>query len=71
VDSVLLAEAAALALAATVNDRLSFNNTNYFSDCQELVQFLNAADQSNPPDWKIKYFTQLFANLSRRWRSHI
>jgi hypothetical protein len=53
-----MAEAAALALASTINDRLNFNNTSFLSDCQQLVQFLNAIDQTNPPDWKIKFFTQ-------------
>lgn len=71
VDSVLMAEAAALALAATVNDRLNFNNTSFLSDCQQLVQFLNAADHSNPPDWKIKFFTQLFVNHSQNRGSNI
>jgi len=42
VDSVLMAEAA----ATTINDRLSFNNTNYLSDCQELVQFLSTLQTS-------------------------
>ena len=71
VDSVLMAEAAALALAATVNDRLNFNNTSFLSDCPQLLQFFNAADHSNPPDRKIKFFTQLFVNHSQSRGSHI
>lgn len=36
VDSMLMAEAAALALAAAVNDRLNFSNTSFLSDCQQV-----------------------------------
>jgi len=60
IHSVIMAEAAALALAATINDRLSFHNTTFLSDCQQLVHFLNAADQEHPSDWRIKSYTQLF-----------
>jgi hypothetical protein len=42
--SMIMAEAAALALTALVNNRLSFNNTAFLSDCQQLVHFLNSAD---------------------------
>lgn len=67
VHSVLMAEAAALALAATISDLLNFNNTTFLSDCQQLVHFLNAVDQSYPLDWRIKSFTQMFPNrLGRR-----
>lgn len=62
--SVLMTEAAALALAATVTDRLNLNNIT-LSNCEQLAHFLNAADQSNPPDWRIKFFTQLFSNYAR------
>jgi len=61
------AEAAALALAATVNDALNINNTTFLSDCQQLVHFLNDKDQTIPPEWKIK----LFANCSAHRRSKI
>lgn len=50
VHSVLMAEAAALALAATISDHLNYTNTTFLSDCQQLVQFLNEDDQSHPPD---------------------
>lgn len=63
--SVLMAEAAALALAAAVTDCMNLDNITFLSDSELLVQFLNAADQSNPPDWRIKYYTQLFSNHSR------
>lgn len=50
VHSVLMAEAAALSLAATISDHLNYTNTTFLSDCQQLVQFLNEDDQSHPPD---------------------
>jgi hypothetical protein len=64
IHSVLMAEAAALALAARVNDSLNFDNTTFLSDCQQLVHFLNQQDQTHPPEWRMKPFTQSFTNLS-------
>ena len=69
--SVIMAEAAALALAAAVTEGMNLNNINFLSDCEQLVHFLNAADQTNPPDWRIKYFTQLFSNHSSCRQSRI
>jgi ribonuclease HI len=63
--SVLMAEAAAIALAIDVAQCMNLTNISFLSDCQQLVHFLNAADHSNPPDWRIKHFTQLFSNHSR------
>ena len=60
--SVLMAEAAALALAVNVTQHINLTNITFLSDCEQLVQFLNAADHSNPPDRRIKHFTQLFSN---------
>jgi hypothetical protein len=59
-----MAEAASLALAATAADRLSLSNMWFLSDSQSLVQFLNQTEQSNPPDWRIKPFTQTFSNYA-------
>ena len=50
-----MAEAVALALAASVTEAMNLSNVNFLSDCQQLVHFLNAADQNNPLDWRIKY----------------
>lgn len=63
--SVLMAEAASLALAALVINTLNITSCNYLSDCEQLVHFLNMGDLSNPPDWRIKPFTQIFHNNSR------
>jgi len=60
----LMAEAAALALAAIITERPNLHQINFLSDNQQLVHFLNASDQANPPDWRIKYFTQLFSNYT-------
>jgi hypothetical protein len=43
-----MAEAAALALAARVNESLNFDNTTFLSDCQQLVHFLNQQDHTHP-----------------------
>jgi ribonuclease HI len=57
-----MAEAAALALAALVTDKLGFQQVHFLSDSQQLVHFLNAQDRSNPPQWRIKYYTHMFIN---------
>jgi hypothetical protein len=62
--SVLMAEAAALALAATVTTLLDLQQVPFLSDNQQLVHFLNAPNQANLLDWRIKYYTQTFINLS-------
>lgn len=63
--SVLMAKAAALALAVNVTQCMNLTNISLLSDCEQLMHFLNTADHSNPPNWRIKYFTQLFSNQSR------
>ena len=45
-----MAEAAALALAAAVTAHLQIQRINFLSDNQELVNFFNSSDLSNPPD---------------------
>jgi hypothetical protein len=62
--SVLMAEAAALALVATITNIFGLQQVSFLSDNQQLVYFLNAPDQANPPDRRIKYYTQIFINLS-------
>jgi hypothetical protein len=62
---VLMAESAALALAALMVSRLNIMECSFLSDCEQLVRFINSLDHSNPPDWRIKPFTQIFSNLYR------
>ena len=69
--SVLMAKAASLALAAIVIHRLNINGCSFLSDCEQLVQFLNKADCSTPPDWRIKPFTQTFLNHARTMSSQV
>jgi hypothetical protein len=59
---VLMAKAAALALASAITHKLNITGTNFLSDSEQLVHFLNKDDLSNPPDWWMKPFTQLFSN---------
>jgi len=59
---VLMAEATSLALASALIQAMNINTGNYLSDCEQLVNFLNTNDLSNPPDWRIKPFTQAFSN---------
>lgn len=60
--SVLMAEAAAMALAATLAEQLHYDNVTFLFDCQQLVDFLSSPDRNNPPEWQITYYTQVFVN---------
>jgi ribonuclease HI len=60
--SVLMAEVAALALAAIITNKLGLQQVTFLSDNQQLANFLNEQDQSNPLDWRMKYCTQIFGN---------
>lgn len=60
--SVLMAEAAALDLAAKMVSLLNIQWPSYLTDNQQLVTFFNGSDLSTPPDWAIKPFTQSFIN---------
>jgi ribonuclease HI len=62
--SVLMAEAASLALAIKIIHNLNITECNFLSDCQQLVNFINSANHSDPPDWRIKPFTQAYLNLT-------
>jgi len=65
--SVLMDEAAALALAAQIALTLGINCPIFLSDNQQLVTFLNGSDHSHQPHWDIiKYFTQSFINQSSK-----
>jgi hypothetical protein len=63
--SVLMAEAASLALVASITQALNINSCNYLSDCQQLVHFMNNKDSTNPPNWRIQPFTKVFTNTTR------
>jgi hypothetical protein len=69
--SVIMVEAASLALASSITRAMNIHNCNFLSDCQQLVQFLNKDDLSNPPDWRIKPFTQVFSNNAAHTSSRI
>jgi ribonuclease HI len=57
--SVLMAESTALALATSLCSNMNLEQLNLYSDSQLLVDCLNGPDPSNPPDWRIKPFTQI------------
>ena len=69
--SVVMAEAAALVLAATVTERLQIHNITFLSDNQELVNFFNSGHQSTPPDCRINHLTQILINSTRQRNTRI
>lgn len=66
--SVLMAEAAGLALVASITSLLHIPEAPFLTDSQVLVNFFNGSDFGSPPHWQIKPFTQRFLNavLNRR-----
>lgn len=48
--SVLMVEAASLALTSCITQAMHIHHCNFLSDCQQLVYFLSKDDLSNPPD---------------------
>jgi ribonuclease HI len=57
--SVLMAESAALALALSLCRKMNLGHTQFYTDSQLLTDCINGPDPSNPPDWRIKPFTQI------------
>jgi hypothetical protein len=35
------------------------------------MHFLNGQDQTNPPEWRIKYYTQIFFNFTGQRNTRI
>jgi hypothetical protein len=51
--TVVNVEAAALALTATILNKLNLGEIAYFSDCSQSVDFINSGNPSDPPDWRM------------------
>lgn len=60
--SVLMAEAASLSLASRISARLGIRHVNFYMDSMILATFLNGTNFDQPPDWRIKPYTQRFIN---------
>ena len=65
--SVLMAEAAALALALSA----STAGHKLLTDNQELVCFFSSTNHSKPPDWRIKHLTRHFIICLQRQNHRI
>ena len=63
INSVLMAEASAMVLAASILTAMNITSPTFLTDNQQLVTYFNAADRSSPPQWDIKHITQEFINL--------
>ncbi|XP_039780859.1 uncharacterized protein LOC120648186, partial [Panicum virgatum] len=69
--SVLMAEAAALLLAANAFSELQVQEGTFLSDNQQLVTYFNTHDSGQPPAWNIKHITQGFINKNRNCNHRI
>jgi hypothetical protein len=58
--TVISAEAAVIAFAAALLNNMNFQQVSFLSDCAQLVPFLNSLDHTDPPDWRMKIYTQVF-----------
>jgi ABC-type sulfate transport system substrate-binding protein len=63
--SVIMAEAAAVALAAKILTVMQLTEAQILSDKITLLQFLNDQDHNHPPDWRMKPYTQEFEVCSQ------
>jgi ribonuclease HI len=54
-----MAESATLALAFSLCRKMNLEHTQFYTDSQILTDCINGPDPSNPPEWRIKPFTQL------------
>jgi hypothetical protein len=62
ITSVIMAEAAAMAFAASISSLLQAEEVSFLTDSQILVNYFNGPDLSSPPHWEAKPFTQRFIN---------
>jgi hypothetical protein len=60
------AEAAAMALAAVVLHKMNSNSVVFYSDCATLVDILNSRNSASLPDWRMKFYTQIFYDYTKR-----
>jgi ribonuclease HI len=63
--SVLMAETAAIALAARVLQSLQMQQCTILTNSQQLVHFINGNDLEHPPDWRIKPYTQIISSSAQ------
>ena len=63
VNSVLMAETAAMALAAKIISLIGFREISFLTDNKLLATFFNGASFDTPPQWDIKPFSQNFLNV--------
>lgn len=69
--SVLMAEAMAICLASDICSRLQIQQVHFHTDSKVLATFLNDATDDQPPDWRIKVFTQRFLNTKEAIQASI
>jgi ribonuclease HI len=55
---VLMVESTALALATSFCRKMGLQHINFFTDNQLLANCINGENPSDPPDWRIRTFTQ-------------
>jgi hypothetical protein len=65
IHSVVSAEAAPMALAAVVLHKMNSNSVVFYSDCATLVDILNSRNSASLPDWRMKFYTQIFDDYTK------
>jgi hypothetical protein len=69
VSSVVMAEAAALAMAASIAIKFGFMLVSFLTDSSQLQQFLSASDLNNPPDWRMLTYTQQYLSRTAQFQA--
>jgi hypothetical protein len=65
------AEAAAMALAAVVLHKMNSNSVVFYSNCATLVDILNSRNSASLPNWRMKFYTQIFDDYTKGRRPQI
>jgi hypothetical protein len=65
IHSVVSAEAAPMALAVVVLHKMNSNSIVFYSDCATLVDILNSRNSASLPDWRMKFYTQIFDDYTK------
>lgn len=60
--SILMAEAATLALVTTLLNHMDIHSAHLVSDNQLLVNYINGPYSPNPPDWRIKPYAEIVSS---------
>lgn len=69
--TAISAEAAVIALATALLNKMDNQQVSFLSDCAQLMASLNLQDNTDPPYWEMKIHTQLFYVSTHNTRAQV